>query len=175
MSRINRLLQNFPPTFIIAFFTANLLATALGWLEYYFINIESIPYREAKPPTAGFLFPYQLAVFLPLLLLLAFYPLINQLISKARTTANLRRPIALGIGTFLLSLILQDSSWFILRTVAPTATDPLAYQWIRPTDYTATFLGNAQIVGITIPLWYLVLIPIILATIVSIIISPPQN
>ncbi len=175
MSRKIRLLQNFPPAFIIALVSVTLLAVASAWLEYNFIQIDSLPYREAKPPTAAFLYPYQLVVFLPFLLLLAFYPVIGQTITKTRPTMNLKRPIALGLGAILLGLILQDLFWFLFRTLAPYATDPLAHQWIRPTDYSATFLGYAQIAGVIVPLWYIAFLPLIIAAIVSLIVSPSQT
>ena len=175
MSQKNRLLQNFPPAYVLAILSAILLAIAFSWLEYNFINIESLPYREARPPTVAFLYPYQLAVCLPFLLLLAFYPLLTQITPKRQASGNLRRPIALGIGTLLLCLVIQDGFWFLLRLFAPTVTDPLAHQWIRPTDYTATWIGYAQIAGVVIPLWYLAFFPIILAAIVSLIISPSQT
>jgi hypothetical protein len=159
----------------MAILSATLLAIGSAWLEYSYIQIEALPYREAKTPTIAFLYPYQLAVFLPFLALLAFYPLLSQTITKTHPSATLKRPIALGIGTLLLSLILQDGFWFLFRTLAPIATDPLAHQWIRPTDYTATFIGYAQIAGLIIPLWYIALLPLILAAIISLLISPPQT
>jgi len=170
-----RLLRNFPPTYVLAVLSAALSAIGSAWLEYNFIQDQGMPFRETNPPTIAFLYPYQLAVFLPLLALLAFYPSINQALTKTSSFSSLKRPVALGIGTLSLSIIFQDGFWFLLRALAPIAADPLAHQWIRPSDYTAGFLGYAQIAGLIIPLWYIVLLPIILAAIVSLLISPPSR
>ena len=175
MSFRTRLLRNFPATYIVAILSASLLAIGSAWLEYAFIQNETLPYREAKAPTLAFFYPYQLAVFLPLLALLAFYPFINQALTKTRSFSSLKRPITLGIGSFLLSVIFEDGFWFLFRAIAPTATDPLAHQWIRTSDYTVGLLGYAQISGLIIPLWYIALFPIILAAIISLLISPPSN
>ena len=175
MSLRTRLLQNFPLPYVLAILSTSLSAIGFAWLEYNFIQNEGLPFREATSPTIAFLYPYQLAVFLPLNVLLAFYPAISQALTKTSSFSSLKRPATLGIGILSLSIVFQDSFWFLFRALTPIAADPLAHQWIRPSDYTAGFLGYAQIAGLLIPLWYIVLFPIILAAIVSLLISPPSR
>ena len=144
-------------------------AVAFAFLEYNYVLFDTIPFREAKPPAVANLYGYDLIVFLPALFIFSFYPLINQVLQKGRQ--SLRRPVAFGVACLLLSLVLKDAAWYMFRALFPVASDPLAYQWIRPSDYTATLLGYAEIVGFRIPLWYIALTPLIVAIFISLIIS----
>ena len=152
---------------ILTVATVILFALAFAYLEYYYILVDGVPYREAMTPVIANLYGYDLLIFIPALALFSFYPLIRQAMTKSMTPANPRTTIAIGLGSFLLSLILKDATWYLFRSFAPVYSDPLAHQWIRPSDYTASLLGYADIWGLRIPLWYIVLSPIIIAIFIS--------
>ena len=163
---------SFAPLFAIVLVI--FFAIAFAYVDYNFILFDTIPLREAKPPTLANLYNYDLLVFIPALVIFSFNPLIYQLLWKDRGTISLRRPIAFGTASFLLGLIIKDAGWYLYRAIAPVASDPLAYQWIRPSDYTATILGYAEILGLRIPLWYIAFSPLIIAIFVSLVISPSK-
>ncbi len=168
-------LQNFPAVHFLAILLVVFFAFTFAYLDYNFVLFDTIPFREAKPPMLANLYTYDLFAFLPALAIFAFSPLIYQFLWKGRSSISLRRPFAFGVASFMLSLVLKDAAWYLFRAIAPVASDPLAYQWIRPSDYTATILGYAEILGFRIPLWYIALSPLIIAIFTSLIISPPQN
>jgi len=141
-------------------------------LEYNFILLDALPYREARQPTMGVFYYYHLEAIIPLIGLLAFQPFIYEVLSKTRSSEGLRTTFALGVGSLLLGLILEDTGWFVFRLFTPLSSDPLAYQWIRPSDYTASFVGYANIFGLIVPLWYMILIPPIVAILVALLIIP---
>ena len=159
----------FSKYYIITLIVVVFFAVAFAFLEYNYILFDTIPFREAKPPAVANLYVYDLLVFLPALFIFSFYPLINQVLQKGRQ--SLRRPVAFGVACLLLSLVLKDAGWYMFRALFPVVSDPLAYQWIRPSDYTATLLGYADFVGFRIPLWYIALTPVIVAIFISLIIS----
>jgi hypothetical protein len=166
---------NFPPIYIAALLAVILFSTAGAYLEYNFILLDGLPYREAQLPALGFLYVHDLVFFVPMLLLLAFTPTIYFKLSKQPLKGQtLRRNFALGLGSAMIGLILRDACWFLIRTVAPIASDPLAYQWIKPSDYTASFIGSVQL-GATIPLWYVAFLPPIIATLISLMITSPES
>ena len=158
-----------PKNNVIALIVVIFFALAFAFLEYNYILFDTIPLREAKPPAIANLYSYDLIVFIPALIMFSFYPLIYQTLQRKRIP--LRRPTAFGVASLLLSLIIKDAGWYLFRALAPVASDPLAHQWIRPSDYTATLLGYAEILGLRIPLWYIALSPLIIAIFVSLIIS----
>ena len=168
-------LQNFPLSYIVTVLAVILFAFALTYLEYNFVLQDMIPYREAHTPDVAWLYSYQITIFLPMLIFIAIQPLIQQIYGKTQPKTPLRRPVALAIACLMLGTIILDMSWFLFRTLTPLATDPLANQWIRPTDYTAAFIGQAQIFTLTLPLWYIAFLPPIIAIFVALIISPPTN
>lgn len=162
-----RRLRNFSKDNILTVFVAILFALAFAYLEYNYILVDGVPYREARSPVIANLYGYDLLIFIPALALFSFYPLIWQALTKGLSSANLRIFIAVGVGSFLLSLVLKDASWYLLRAFSPISSDPLAHQWIRPSDYTASLLGSAEIWGLRIPLWYIALSPLIIAIFIS--------
>ena len=172
---INKRLRNFPETYIAAVLVVIFFSLVGAYLEYNYFLLDGLPFREVKPPTIGFLYNYDLIFFIPITIMFAFAPIIYQLLTKhSFIDQSLKRPLALGIGTTMLGLILKDAGWFLIRVTAPLLTDPLAHQWIRPSDYTASFIGSAQILGLTLPLWYLALVPPIVALLISLVITEPD-
>ena len=155
--------------YIITLLVVVFFAVAFAFLEYNYILYDAIPFREAKPPAIANLYGYDLLVFLPALFIFSFYPLINQVLQKGKQ--SLRRPIAFGVACLLTSIVLKDAAWYMFRALFPVTSDPLAYQWIRSSDYTANLLGFADFVGFRIPLWYIALSPLIVAIFISLIIN----
>ena len=155
-------------TIIEVVFTSILFAG----LEYNYILLDALPHREARQPLIGVFYYYHLGIIIPLTSLVAFQPFIQEIISKTRSSLSLRMTFALGVGSLLLGLILEDVGWFIFRLLAPLSSDPLAYQWIRPTDYTASIIGYFRIFGVVVPLWYLILMPPIVAILVALLTVP---
>jgi hypothetical protein len=142
---------------------AGVPAALLGFLEYRFILHNNLPYKLFRQPIGGILFDYQLVGIIPLLFILAFQPNILDVALSARGKNMGRREIALSMGVFLLCLIIQDLSWFMSRVFYPLVSDPSAHKFIKISDHSSTVLGYAKIGGVVIPVWYLVLIPIIIA------------
>ncbi|MFX0199258.1 MAG: hypothetical protein ACFFCW_24305 [Candidatus Hodarchaeota archaeon] len=150
-----------------------LVSVLFANLEYNYIQRESLPYREARKPLVGIFYPYHLEAFIPLIALLAFQPFIHEmLLKRRRSKAGLRMSFALGVGNLLIGLLLVDSVWFMFRVFAPLDSDPLANQWIRPSDYTASIMGYTVILGVTVPLWYMILIPPIIVIFLALLITP---
>lgn len=149
-----------------------IISIAFASLEYNYILFDSLPYREAQQPVIGIFHVYQLLIFIPTIALMSFQPFIYQALSGNRSSGRSRKTLALGVASLLLGLILEDAVWFLHRLLIPLPTDPLANQWIRPSDYTATVLGYAKILGTIIPLWYLILTPPIIAIIMAITLIP---
>lgn len=164
--------RNFSSVPLFALVLVIFFGIAFAYLDYNFILFDTIPFREAKPPILANLYAYDLLVFIPVLVVLAFNPLICEFLWKDKGTVSIRRSFAFGAASFLLGLIIKDAGWYLFRAIAPVASDPLAFQWIRPSDYTATILGYAEILGLRIPLWYIALSPLIIAIFVSLVISP---
>ncbi len=167
-------LLNFPHTFSLTILVIVFISLVAGYLEYNYLLIEGLPFREVKTPTLAFLYPYDLVFFVPLILLLALSPTLYQILNKNRPTEqSLKRYFALSIGGILIGLMLKDASWFLFRLVSPLGSDPLAYNWIRVSDYTASFIGSVEILGVVLPIWYLALIPPIAAVFISLLITGP--
>ena len=139
-----------------------LASMLLSYLEYYYVRVDLLPAREATTPLFGPFFGYQVIVFIPLILLVAFQPLIQDTLLKLRTD-RLRTTLPLGLACSLLGLIMEDSTWFTFRALSPMPMDPMAYSWIRPLDYTASASGYVPVLGAVIPIWYFALAPVIIA------------
>ena len=170
-----RRLRGIPLIYLLSVLIVIFFAFASAYLEYYYVLVQSVPYREARQPVLGNFYSYDFVFFLPLQLFFAFQPIIYQFFAVRRSSANLRRLFALGLASSFLGLILRDASWFLFRTFAPLSADPLGHQWIRPSDYTSSVLGYAIIFGLTVPLWYIALLPPIIAIFVSLLIAHPSN
>ncbi len=167
-----RRLRNLPLIYLLTIIVVVLFSFGAAYLEYNYILFSDLPYREAKPPFFGTLYGYQFVLFIPVLVWLAFQPFIQQTFQRIRSSGALRRTLALGVAGSLLGLMLEDAGWFLFRLLSPVASDPLAHQWIRASDYTASMIGYATILGVVIPLWYFVLLTPVAAIIVALIISP---
>jgi len=163
---------NYFVTIVIVVFASIMCAK----LEYNYILLDALPYREGQKPLIGLFYYYHLEAIVPLIGPLAFQPFIYETLSKKRSSRKLRMSLALGVGSLLLGTIAEDISWFTFRLFGPLPSDPLAYQWIRPSDYTAHILGYARIFGSVVPLWYLVLAPPIIAIFAAVFALPrPKN
>lgn len=165
MTPVNK--KNYTTTIILT----KIVAILAGYLEYYYIWVNSLPAREIQTPAVGFLLSYQIIAVIPIIALISFQPLINEVINhrnqfKARTT------LPIGVASLLLGIMTQDATWFAFRAIAPSVGDPLAYNWIRPNDYTAQALGYAPIFGLIIPIWYFIFAPAIIAIIAALFIVP---
>ena len=167
--------KNAQKLFILTVFVIVFFSFAFAYLEYNYFLVDGTPYREAKTPIIASLYSYDLFIFIPALALFSFYPLIWQVFSRKIISKSVRKITALGVGSFLLGVVIKDASWHLLRAIVPISTDPLAHQWIRPTDSTATFMGYAEIFGLRIPLWYLALLTLITAIFISLLISQNSN
>lgn len=162
--------RRYTATIIFTVFTSSLLA----YLEYYFVHIDNLPAREATTPIMGPLYSYQVAVFLPLIILVAFQSLIQDWLLKIRVDV-LRTTVPLGVASTILGVVLVDALWFLFRFTAPVVNDPLAGYWIRAFDYTAVAVGSTQILGATIPLWYFAAAPIIIAIYAALLMLPAED
>lgn len=149
-----------------------LVSIISGSLEYTYIHLDGLPYREARQPIIGTFYYYHLEAIIPVIGLIAFQPVIYEVLSRHSASLDLRRILAFCFGNLLLALILEDATWFMLRRFSPLLSDPLAYEWIRPSDYTASSLGYSVIFGAIIPLWYLILVPPIVAIYAALIVLP---
>ncbi len=58
------------------------VSVGLAAMEYYFVRVEGIPYREARLPTIGAFYDYQLFVFFPILGLLSLEQMIFDMIAR---------------------------------------------------------------------------------------------
>ncbi len=160
--------------YIATILITSLTAILLAYLEYYYIRIDSLPSREAMAPLVGPIYSYQAVVFLPLIVLAAFQPLIQDRLLNLKADA-MRTSVPLGATCTLLGLVLLDSLWFAFRAFAPSAGDPLAWNWIRSVDYSASALGSVDILGAIIPIWYFAAAPIIFAVLAALLILPHED
>ena len=171
MSEVRRL-RNLPISYFLTTVAVVVFSLGAAYLEYNYILFDSVPYREAELPAFGIFYNYQFLLFFPILVWLAFQPFIQQIMLKVRSSEDIRRTLALGLANAFLGIMLEDAGWFFFRLVAPVASDPLAYQWIRPSDYTSSAIGFASILGAVIPLWYFVLLIPVAAIFAALVISP---
>jgi hypothetical protein len=146
----------------------------LGSLEYQYIQVDGYPYRLIRYPVMGPYCLYHMFGIIPLIALFAFYPLIIDLLTTNRFHQGLRRTFFLDLGAFLSGLVFEDVFWFASRALAPLESDPLAFQWVQPSDFSAVFLGHANIFGLILPLWYLILLPPIIAIFSALLMTPSK-
>ncbi len=164
--------RGFPLSSVLTVVAVVLFSFASAYVEYNFVLFDALPYREAVQPVLGIFYGYHLVFFLPVLVWLAFQPFLGQVLLKVRSSVALRRTLALGVAGVFLGVVIEDAGWFLFRFLAPLASDPLAHQWIRGSDYTASVAGYATIVGVVVPLWYFVLLTPVVAIFVALAISP---
>ncbi len=108
---------------------------------------------------------------IPLLAFIAFQPLIHQYLIGSYSAIVKRGIIILGFANFLLALTVNDLFYFVFRRINPSASDPLAGEWIRQADWTAQILGSIDLFGVVFPTWYLITIiifvPVYLAFLIA--------
>ncbi len=146
----------------------------LTGLDYYFMQLDGLPYREARTPTYWIFYGDQLLLVFPIIAIVSLEMAITDLLRGAGW-GLVRQEFALGIADFFLGVMVEDSLWYAFRVFAPLKTDPLAGSWIRPAEPTATLLGYASIGGVIVPLWYFVLIPPVVAIMVALLVLSPAE
>jgi surface polysaccharide O-acyltransferase-like enzyme len=119
--------------------TATLLfAVFYGILEYYWIvTSKDVPFRYGNGHVfLGFYF-YHLEIMFPILLIVGFSPLIADILGTGNKVREKSYTAALGAATTLFSIMLEDITWFLCRTIDPLPLDALPGKWIQPSDWTA--------------------------------------
>lgn len=166
-------------------------ATLDAYLEYYYILLDSQPYRYMSEPVLFVFYPYHLFPIIPMLISIAFAPLLLQYIfdfhlttgkmevapsvaqylMKFHFVAEKKGLFILGLANLLQGLTTLDFFWYALRVLAPSPTDPLAGKWLSTGDWTSLSLGYLNLFGLVIPNWYLatlaLTIPVYLAFLIS--------
>ncbi len=158
--------------FLITILSVAASAVLLAGFEYYYLQVNGVPSREASIPLWGPFFGYQAEVFLPVMAILCFQLVLREGVRWTHVEWAFRQTLALGGACLGLGLLLEDSVWFVFRALAPMASDPLAHNWILPADPTANALGSASIFGAVVPLWYIVLGTPVVAVLVALFILP---
>ena len=149
-----------------------LVSILLSGLDYYFVQLDGLPLREARLPSLGPFYPDQLAALLPVTAVVCFEVAILDLI-RGGDRGLLRQESALGIANLMLAMILEDGLWYGFRALAPLSSDPFGGRWIQPSDATAAALGYVNIVGSIVPIWYFILVPPIVAILVGLMVLSP--
>ncbi len=149
-----------------------LVSILLSGLDYYFVQLDGLPLREARLPSLGPFYADQLVGLLPVTVVVCFGTSISDLF-RGVDRGLLRQEIALGIANLMLAMILEDGLWYAFRALAPLSVDPFGGRWIQPSDATAAALGYANIAGSIIPIWYFILIPPIVAILVGLMVLSP--
>ena len=130
-----------------------------GFLEYYYK-----PWTEWMPLPKIRLYmfsEYSLFFMLPVIVFVAFYPFIDDLASKASLNSKLST-LLWGLGNTMLLTLIEDVSYFLpWRILYPIPGDPYGGLWIQPGEWTTKILGYITIMNVVIPVWYLILTPII--------------
>lgn len=135
----------------------SVLAFIFSYLEYYYITLDGIPYREIYRAEFLNIPPYVLFPFAPVLALAAFLPTINDLFSRRRDLNELQRKFVVSAANFLWAMTLLDVLYYVLRFAFPHPMDPLGGLWITPGE--APLLGLVNLLGILWPTWYFATIP----------------
>lgn len=138
--------------------TTVFFAFLYGVLEYYWIPTgKSVPFRYGSGPIFLGFYLYHLEVMFPILLLVGFSPLIDDILGTGNGVRERAVTFALGCATILFSIMAEDITWFSCRTLDPLPTDLYAGKWIQSFDWTARGpLGYLTIPGGVIPSWYFV-------------------
>jgi len=137
------------------------LAFFLSYFEYYYVALDGIPYREMYH--VGFLKipPYVLFPLVPALAIVAFFPLLDDLLPHRSDWSERNRTLVLACVNFLWSLTLYDGFYYALRSMFPLPTDPLGGFWIRAGE--ASIIGSVNLLGVLLPTWYFATIPIVVS------------
>lgn len=130
-----------------------MFAVLYGMLEYYWIITDrDVPFRYGHEPVfLGFQL-YHIVIMLPILFLVGFAPFIDDLIG-ASAIVEKRYTVALGFGTTVFAIMLEDTVWFLCRLLNPLSMDSLGGLWIQAYDWTARW-HYVAIAGEVIPTWY---------------------
>jgi len=135
----------------------SVLAFFLSYLEYYYVTLDGIPYREMCRADLLNIPPYVLFPLIPVLAGVAFFPLVNDLLLRRIHSSQMNRQLTISAANFLWALTLHNTFYYFLRARFPLPTDPLAGLWITPGE--APLLGLVNLLGILWPTWYFATIP----------------
>jgi hypothetical protein len=132
-------------------------AILYGILEYYWIiTNRDVPFRYGHGPIFLGFYLYHLEIMFPLLTIVGCSSLIDDILGTSRVIEK-AYTAALGAATTLFSIMLEDITWFLCRTIDPLPLDPLAGKWIQPSDWTARW-SYVSIPGGALPSWYIIVV-----------------
>ena len=138
--------------------TTLLFAVFYGILEYYWIVTgKDVPFRYGNGPVFLGFYLYHLEIMFPILLIVGFSPLIDDILGTGNKVREKSYTAALGAATILFSIMLEDITWFLCRTIDPLPLDVLPGKWIQPSDWTARG-GYLSIPSGVIPSWYIIVV-----------------
>ena len=138
--------------------TTLLFAVFYGILEYYWIvTSKDVPFRYGNGPVFLGFYLYHLEIMFPILLIVGFSPLIDDILGTGNKVREKSYTAALGAATTLFSIMLEDITWFLCRTIDPLPLDALPGKWIQASDWTARG-GYLSIPGGVIPSWYIIVV-----------------
>jgi len=138
--------------------TTLLFAVFYGILEYYWIVTgKDVPFRYGNGPVFLGFYLYHLEIMFPILLIVGFSPLIDDILGTGNKVREKSYTAALGAATTLFSIMLEDITWFLCRTIDPLPLDALPGKWIQASDWTARG-GYLSIPGGVIPSWYIIVV-----------------
>jgi len=157
--------KEFPRNLILC----SALAFFFSYLEYYYVALDGIPYREMYQ--VGFLRmpPYVLFPLAPALAVVAFSPLLDDLMLRRFDWSEKNRTLVLACANFLWALTLYDTLYYVFRSMFPLPTDPLGGVWIRREE--ASIMGVVNLLGVLWPTWYFATLPIVISVYVAYYIS----
>lgn len=140
--------------------TTLLFAVLYGVLEYYWIVTgKNVPFRYGHGPLILGFYLYHISIMFPILLIVGFSPLIADILGTGNKVVEKSYTAALGVATTLFSIMLEDITWFLCRTIQPLPSDPLAGKWIQSSDWTARGpIGYLSIPSGVIPSWYIIVV-----------------
>jgi len=157
--------KEFPRNLILC----SALAFFLSYLEYYYVALDGIPYREMYHFGVLNIPPYVLFPLAPALAIVAFSPLFDDLLLHRANWSERSRMIVVGCANFLCAVTLYDSLYYTFRSMFPLPTDPLGGFWIRRGE--ASIMGVVNLLGVLWPTWYFVTIPVVISVYVAYYIS----
>jgi hypothetical protein len=126
-------------------------AVLYGVLEYYWIITDrDVPFRYGHGPIfLGFQL-YHLVIMFPILLIVGFSSLMDDILGTSRVI-EMGYTTALGAATTLFSIMLEDITWFLCRTIKPLSSDQLESGFNPPTGQhvgaISTSLAELYLVG----------------------------
>ena len=131
---------------ITSFFATLFFAVSYGYLEWRFVALE-----RGTPVVLGFA-DYHLFPMLPIFLVVSYSALLDNMLHAVKGEPHLfLRPILVGSGHMVLSVVVEDAAYFLWGGI-----------WITPQNWTARW-GYVTIAGAVIPYWYILSVALALA------------